>query len=160
LTGEPPVEGATADEILDAVRRGAIRSPRSLNPKVSRGLEAVCLKALASKPGDRYPSALALAEEGEHWMADGPGAGRREPVALPAGRWARRNRTTVAAGAVALVAGVVGLGAVAAIEARANGRLRDAYDAINRALADSRQAQAETRVALAESESSRQQAEA
>jgi tRNA A-37 threonylcarbamoyl transferase component Bud32 len=34
LTGEPPVEGRTTEEILDRVRRGAIRSPRSLNPNI------------------------------------------------------------------------------------------------------------------------------
>jgi serine/threonine protein kinase len=47
LTGEPPVEAGTIEEVLDRARRGAIRSPRSLNPKVPRALEAVCLKALA-----------------------------------------------------------------------------------------------------------------
>ncbi len=59
LTGEPPVAGTSTEEILDQVRRGAIRSPRSLNPRIPRPLEAVCLKALATMPGDRYPTALA-----------------------------------------------------------------------------------------------------
>src|SRR5262249_52088632 len=48
------------------------RSPRALNPHIPRGLEAVCLKALAPQPGDRYPTALALTEEVEHWLADEP----------------------------------------------------------------------------------------
>ena len=47
LTGEPPVEGKTTDEIIDRLRRRLIRSPRSLNPSIPRALEAVCLKALA-----------------------------------------------------------------------------------------------------------------
>ena len=51
LTGEPPVAGNTIEEVLDRVRRGAIRSPRSLNPNSPAALEAVCLKALATMPG-------------------------------------------------------------------------------------------------------------
>ena len=62
LTGEPPVEGKTTEEVLDRVRRGAIRSPRSLNPNIPRALEAVCLKALATAAGGPLP--------------DGAGAGR------------------------------------------------------------------------------------
>src|SRR5262249_13002955 len=70
LTGRPPVEGTTTEEVLDRVRRGAIPSPRSLNPSVPRSLEAVCLKALATHAKDRYPTAQVLAEEVEHWLAD------------------------------------------------------------------------------------------
>ena len=62
LTGEPPVDGRPTDEVLDRVRRGEIRPPRSLNPNIPRALEAVCLKALA------------LRAEGP--LPDGPGAGR------------------------------------------------------------------------------------
>ena len=36
LTGEPPVEGGTIEEILDGRGAGAIRSPRSLNPSIPR----------------------------------------------------------------------------------------------------------------------------
>ncbi len=75
LTGEPPVEGRAIDEVLDRARRGAIRSPRSLNPNIPRALEAVCLKALARKPEDRYPTARALADDVEHWLADEPVSG-------------------------------------------------------------------------------------
>ena len=38
LTGEPPVPGTSTDEVLDMARRGAIRSPRSLNPEPYRRL--------------------------------------------------------------------------------------------------------------------------
>ena len=66
LTGRPPVQGEQDESIatvLEKVQRGAIAPPRSLNPNIPRALEAVCLKALALRPEERYPSAKALAEE-------------------------------------------------------------------------------------------------
>jgi uncharacterized protein HemX len=98
------------------------------------------------KPEDRYGSCRALAEDVERWMADEPVSAWREPFSRRARRWARRNRTAVAAALVALMAGVVGLGVVAGVQARANNALRKANDA--------------TQQALGESEESRRQAEA
>jgi tetratricopeptide (TPR) repeat protein len=126
LTGEPPVEGTTTEEVLDRARRGLVRSPWALNPRVPRALEAVCLKALAPKPGGRYPTAQALAEDVERWTADEPVSAWREPFTRRAGRWARRHRTAVAGVAVAVLAGLIGLAAVATVQTRARARLADA----------------------------------
>ena len=101
LTAEPPVEGKTTEEILDRVRRGLIRSPRSLNPRVPRALEAVCLKAIAHKLEDRYTTAQVLAEEVERWLADEPVSAWREPLTLRAGRWARKHQTALVTGTTA-----------------------------------------------------------
>ena len=128
LTGEPPVEGETIEEVLDRVRRGAIRSPRSLNPNIPRALEAVCLKALAPKPGDRYPTALALAEEVEHWLADEPVTAWREPGIEHARRWARRHRTMMTATAAALLVAIVGLSALLAREKQSREREGARFD--------------------------------
>ncbi len=38
------------------------RPPRSLNPSLSEGFEAIILRALAYNPSDRFPSAVAMAE--------------------------------------------------------------------------------------------------
>ena len=72
LTGRPPVEGENVVEVLSRVRSGAIDLPRSLVPDVPRPLEAICLKALALRPEDRYPQAKALADDVERWLADEP----------------------------------------------------------------------------------------
>src|SRR5262249_31021709 len=45
---------------LKAVREAAIVPPRARDPGVPRALEAVCLKALAARPEDRYPTARVL----------------------------------------------------------------------------------------------------
>jgi serine/threonine-protein kinase len=123
LTGEPPVEGGTIEEILDRARRGAIRPPRSLNPNIPRGLEAVCLKALATGPGDRYPTARALADDVERWLADEPVSAWREPLSIRARRWVQPNRTIVAAAAIAMMVGLLAFGIAYSRESAINTRL-------------------------------------
>jgi serine/threonine protein kinase/tetratricopeptide (TPR) repeat protein len=160
LIGRPPVESDDVGAALRAVQRGEFPPPRQLEPSLDRALEAVCLKAMALRPQDRYPSPKALAEDVERWMADEPVTAWHEPISRRTRRWARRNRTAVVAAAVALIAGVVGLGTVAAVQARANGQLRLANQATRQALDETREAQAETQAALEQSEESRKQAEA
>ena len=126
LTGKPPFEGEDVGAILNAVQEGQFPRPSRLDPTLDKALEAVCLKAMATVPEDRYPTPRALADDLDRWMADEPVTAWREPWTRRARRWARRNRTAVAAAAVALVAGVVGLSAVAAVQTRANADLRAA----------------------------------
>jgi serine/threonine protein kinase len=125
LVGRAPLEasGVDTEQALRRVRAGEIVPPRRVKRAVPPALEAVSLKAMALRPEDRYPSARALADEIEHWLADEPVSAWREPWPARAWRWAKRHRTTVAGAVVALVASVVGLAAVAVVQARANDRL-------------------------------------
>jgi serine/threonine-protein kinase len=136
LTGKPPVEGDDLGAVLRAVQKGEVPPLRQVDATIDRALEAVCLKVMALKPDDRYRSPRALADEIERWMADEPVTAWREPFARRSGRWARRNRTAVAAASVALVAVVVGLGAVTAVQAQANRDLRAANNEVRRVNAD------------------------
>jgi serine/threonine protein kinase/tetratricopeptide (TPR) repeat protein len=113
----------------------AVVPPRHRDPSLPHALEAICLKALSARPGDRYPSARALAEDVTNWLADEPVSAWREPWPIRGRRWAKRHRTAVVAAVVALVAGVVGLGAVAGVQTLANVRLKRANDETNMALA-------------------------
>jgi tetratricopeptide (TPR) repeat protein len=63
LTGRPPVEGDSREEVLRKVVEGRIVPPRQVNPEAPRQLEAICLKCLDQDPHRRYPSAAALAAE-------------------------------------------------------------------------------------------------
>jgi serine/threonine-protein kinase len=119
LTGRPPFEGDDIGAILRRVQAGDFPAPRDVEPTLDRALEAVCLKAMATKPAERYAGCRALADDVERWMADEPVSAYREPLARRARRWARRNRTIVATAAVALVAGVVGLSAVLVVQTQA-----------------------------------------
>src|SRR5262245_40865166 len=123
LTGRPPFEADDIGAILRAVRHGEVGSPRIIDPTLDRPLEAICLKAMALGPEDRYSRARALADDLERWLADEPVSAWREPLARRAGRWARRNRSLMMAGAAAVLVALAGLAAVLAVQTRANGRL-------------------------------------
>jgi serine/threonine-protein kinase len=71
LTGQPPFRGAR-DDVLNQVQRGEIPRPWRLKQAVPRPLEAICLKAMALKPRDRYATAQDLAAEVDNWLAGEP----------------------------------------------------------------------------------------
>ena len=54
LTGKPPQEGDDLGEILRRVQRGEFTPPRQVDSSIDPALEAICLKAMALKPDDRY----------------------------------------------------------------------------------------------------------
>ena len=101
------------------MQRGEFPPPRRLDPTIDRALEAVCLKAMAHRPEDRYASPKALAEDVERWMADEPVSAWREPIARRARRWAKRNRTKVTRRRRRWWPGVVGLSAVLVVQTQA-----------------------------------------
>lgn len=72
LTGNPPVEGEVLSEILLRLREQQPTSPRSLNRRVDRALEAICLKCLEKDPRRRYATAEALAEDLDRYLAGQP----------------------------------------------------------------------------------------
>jgi hypothetical protein len=103
LTGHAPVQGKDGGEVLRRVQRGEFPPPRQVKSGVPAALEAVCLKAMALRPEQRYGSARALADDVEHWLADEPVSAWREPVAVRCGRWAKRHRAWLLASSVLLL---------------------------------------------------------
>ena len=101
-------------------RTGISRLPAPLDPAIDPALDAVCLKAMALKPEDRYASCRSLADDVERWAADEPVSAWREPLPVRAGRWMRRHRTWLIAASAAALVTLLGLGAVATVQARAN----------------------------------------
>jgi eukaryotic-like serine/threonine-protein kinase len=121
LTGRPPFEGDVAT-VIPAVQRGGFPPPRKVDSTIDPALDAVCQKAMARKPADRYGSTRALAEDVDRWMADEPVTAYREPASVRLTRWGRRHRPLVAGAAALLVAAVVGLTVGAVLLGRANSR--------------------------------------
>jgi len=93
LTGKLAFGEVDADLIPHFVQAGDFPRPRNLNVGVSPVLEAICLKAMARKPENRYASARALADDLEHWLADETVTAYSEPRIERLGRWTRRHRT-------------------------------------------------------------------
>ncbi len=103
LCGRPPFEKEDLYEILKKVHRGEFPRPRSVLPTIPRGLEAICLKGMALRPEDRYPTARAMADDIEHWLADEPISAAEDSAVERLGRWARKHKSLVQAGSVSLL---------------------------------------------------------
>jgi tetratricopeptide (TPR) repeat protein/serine/threonine protein kinase len=137
LTGQPPFAGENKDAVLTQVPRGEIVPPRRRKPPVSVALEAICLKAMALRPEGRYATALDLATDLEHWLADEPVTAYREPWTARTRRWVRRHRTLLGSLTAALfVALLLGGGGAWWLEQDRAQRRAATTQLVNEALAE------------------------
>jgi serine/threonine-protein kinase len=138
LAGRPPFHEPQIGLVLSKVRQGKFPRPREVNRQVPPALEAICLTAMALRPDDRYPTARALADDLEHWLADEPVSVYREPWTARLARWARRHKTLVASAAAlvltALVALSIGTVLIHREQARTEANFRLARDSVDEML--------------------------
>ncbi len=123
LTGRPPFQADSTMETLRQVLHEEPPPPSRLRAGIPRDLETICLKALAKEPGQRYASALALAQDLERFGAGEPILARREGLLRRLGRKVRKNRRLVAAGLLILLACASAV--YFSLSARTAGRLAD-----------------------------------
>ena len=81
LAGRLPFEGPL-HALPQRVVEEAPPSPRRFNPQIPRALEAVCLKALAKRPGDRYATAAGLARDLRAFLNGTPVSAHDAPWAM------------------------------------------------------------------------------
>ena len=82
LTGELPFRGEMRMLLMQIVNDDP-PVPRTLDSKIPRNLETICLKCLRKEPDHRYETAEDLAADLQRWMND-------EPIcARPTGTWER-----------------------------------------------------------------------
>jgi len=111
LTGHAPHGEGAADDILRRAVAGRIRPPRELNPKISRDLDAICMKCLELQPGDRYGSAAQLADDLRRVRDGQPVSVRRIGFLERLQRWFRREPKFAWATVLAALALIVGTAA-------------------------------------------------
>jgi serine/threonine protein kinase/tetratricopeptide (TPR) repeat protein len=102
LTGHPPFAGGTTYETIKLLLDTEPRQPRVLNRKIDRDLSTICLKCLEKDPRRRYTSALALAEDLEHWLKHEPIRAHRTGIFTRGKKWLQRNPTTALVFALSL----------------------------------------------------------
>ncbi|HEV3384029.1 MAG TPA: serine/threonine-protein kinase [Gemmata sp.] len=69
LTGRPPFSGTSQPDVICKVVTEPPVPPRAVNASANRDLEAICLKCLEKDPARRYPSAEAVAEDLDRFLA-------------------------------------------------------------------------------------------
>ena len=128
VTGEKPYKlkrqaaAALAEAIANAdivrpSRRLAAQGKRREAQRVAGDLDAVVLKALRHDPRQRYPTAAALTEELERFLAHRPVLAQPDRWSYRARRFVRRNALAVGAGTAIASALVIGT-AIALWQAR------------------------------------------
>lgn len=92
LTSRLPFQADTTQGIRELILKGKFDRPSTRNPRVAKPLEAICLKAMAFHPADRYTTATDLADDIERYMADEAVTAYPEPLVSRFRRWLRRHR--------------------------------------------------------------------
>lgn len=104
LTGEPPFSGRKPLEILVKIVKHPVPPVRTRCPEAPPELVAICEKALAREPADRYADARGLAEEIRAYLTGGRVRAFAYGPWLRFTRWARRHRAPLIVGAASVVA--------------------------------------------------------
>jgi serine/threonine protein kinase len=137
LLGRPAIESEDAEgnsrsiaQMLDAVRNGDFRRPLQVEPTIPKPLSAICEKAMALSPDQRYDSALALADDIERWLADEPVTAYEETAWEKSRRWMRRHQSLATAVAAVVLVSILGLSAFSLVLNQKNTQLANFADSL------------------------------
>jgi predicted Ser/Thr protein kinase len=97
LTGQPPYGCDAPANVLVRLLKEDPVPPRRLDRRIPRGLEAICLKALAKAPEHRYATVRAFQEDLRRFQAGQPVHARRPGPVYHALRFLRRYWKAAAA---------------------------------------------------------------
>jgi WD40 repeat protein len=107
LAGRAPYEGSSDVDVLRQAVEGNLTPPRHYRPELPRDLEAICLKAMARVPDNRYRTAIDFADDLRRYLDGKPTLARPLKWSGRAGRWLRRNDQVVALAIVTVIATVL-----------------------------------------------------
>ncbi|BBM84657.1 WD40 repeat domain-containing serine/threonine protein kinase [Candidatus Uabimicrobium amorphum] len=92
LTGKCPFEGNNIHAILHNILNKNLLPPTSVNKRVPRDLEAICLKALEKEKSVRYTTAAEFAQELQNFMDGKSIQARPRTVFFDAWKWIQRHK--------------------------------------------------------------------
>ena len=95
LVGHAPYHSDSIATNLNQAKSATFEHPRTIAPRIPAALAAICCKAMAARPLDRYPSAMALASDVEDFLADQPVTAMPTPWVDRLRRWLQKHRTAV-----------------------------------------------------------------
>jgi len=72
LAGSSPFASDSLPQVLDKIRNENIVNPRKIRSDIPKDLDVICMKALRSRPDQRYETAAALAIDLESFLNDRP----------------------------------------------------------------------------------------
>jgi serine/threonine protein kinase len=96
LTGRPAYSRdrfSSLDDLVKAVSTGDFPAPRAVRRSIPGGLEAICLKAMAVDPEDRYSTASDFATDLQFFIEDLPITASPDTSISSVTRWFRHHRT-------------------------------------------------------------------
>jgi len=133
--GAPDQDLPPARAIRELLLRRAdpVVSPRSLNPTVPHALDAIVVRCLKFAPGERYPDAMALADDLQMFLDRRPLRHASNNSALErTGNWVRRSGRHLALSTVVAMALAVPLHrfAMRIIPVEHRGTFRDAVESV------------------------------
>ena len=120
LAGKLPFADVEFHQLLDHVKGGDFPLPSRIRGDVSPALEAICLKAMRLDPGDRYGTALEMAADLEHWLADDRVSAWREPWTVAGEALDGKHQTLTATVVAAALVALLGISAVVVQQHRSN----------------------------------------
>ena len=97
LTGTVPYSGTNPQETLGRAKLNQFVRPRDHNSRVPRELEAICLKAMATLPSERYQKATDLGKDLENWLEGEPISVVPDHLFRKSERWLRKHAKGVIA---------------------------------------------------------------
>lgn len=91
LTGKLPCIGKNHLATIKLIEQGEFEAPRSLNSRIPRDLESICLKCLAHRCSDRYQNGFELNSDLNAWLEGRPVSARRISMPTRFFRWTQSN---------------------------------------------------------------------
>ena len=126
VTGQTPFPGDDPDEVLQQVIEGRLKRPIDVCRQLPVELNAVCLKAMAADPENRYQTVSELSADISRYLAGEPVAAYKDPLLHSVRRWIGKNPKLVVRGIAATFAIGLAMGLFSLIISGKNVELSEA----------------------------------